>query len=460
MTLLNYLMRRETDLSAVAVQDKYGALSYGQLWDEVGVLAAALGRKGLGPGQGVALSLANSRYFVIAALAAVRCGAVVVPFWPSLPGRADLIGAGYCMILGDERLDGVSIGGPSSPLRCVVLMENRRRILIPWMEGPAFVRYTSGTTGRAKGVVLSEQAVVERIGATARNLQVTGRDVVAWTFPMAHHFYATVLTWLSVGATIVIGGDDDHVGLVEMGERHGATLVFLSPVHLRAIVQQGLAPRLAGAGRILSSTFRLDPIWNKAIHAATGKWVSQCYGIIEIGIPLVNLADPGGRMDAVGLPGEGYEVAIRDDGDEGLGSGAIGELLIRGPGMFSGYMESGGPIQGHLDGGWFRTGDMASRDEAGFVVIHGRRKSMIRRNGRLFFPEAAQGRIEALPGVARARVLVGGDRVRGVQVASEGVAVDREKVVAIIGRFGFPIAVEDVQIVDRIATTATGKIRL
>jgi long-chain acyl-CoA synthetase len=255
---------------------------------------------------------------------------------------------------------------------------------------PAFVRFSSGTTGTCKGVVLSHATLRERLDSANRRLSITAADRVLWTLPMAHHFAVSILLYLREGATVVLpegslGGD-----LLAAAREHGATVFYGSPFQaaLLAAEDSGLAwPALRLA---VSTAAPLRRETAEDFFRRYGMRLSQGFGIIEAGLPLLNTSghDPGG----IGIPDD-FEVHLADQ-----------ELCLRGPGLFDAYLSPWRSRREVMDDGWFHTGDLARRGDDGSLRLVGRLKSVINVGGSKCFPEEIEEVLREHPGVSEARV--------------------------------------------------------
>src|SRR5580698_4471065 len=225
-----------------AIIDAGGALDYESLWREVEALRVQLDRLGVSKGQGVGVRARNGRAFVIGALAALGCGAVIMPIHHQMkPGElAEMLEqAPLCAILDDGS------GGVAQPGKTVALenpganglrftkLDNSQPPLAPGIADAAFVRFTSGTTGAAKGVVLTHRDVLERTRAANAGLGLTSADKILWVLPMAYHFYVSIILYLEIGATVIVSADYLAGSLLETAAKHDATFLYITPMHVR-----------------------------------------------------------------------------------------------------------------------------------------------------------------------------------------------------------------------------------
>jgi acyl-CoA synthetase (AMP-forming)/AMP-acid ligase II len=396
-----------------AIIDAAGSMDYQSLWREIEALRIQLVELGVREGQGVGMQGRNGRSFVIGALAASGCGAVVMPIHHLLKPdemSAMLARAPLCAILDDG--SGRAPAGETAELKVpegVSLRFTRLPVpqvsLVSWIPDAAFLRFTSGTTGAAKGVILTHQGVLERTRAANAGLGLTPRDRVLWVLPMSYHFYASILLYLEAGSTIVVGPDYLAESILEAAWKHEATFLYVTPMHVRMLSAEvsgrGLPPSLR---KVMSVSSRLHPQTARDFFARYGVPVAQGYGIIEVGLPLMNLQDAAEHPEAVGRPLPGFETIILDEQMKPVADGQTGQLGLRGPGMFAGYLNPPKRRDEVLRDGWFLTGDLAHRDDAGRIVIDGRIKTVIDVAGHKVFPEEVAAVLDQHPAVLHSRV--------------------------------------------------------
>jgi long-chain acyl-CoA synthetase len=327
---------------------------------------------------------------------------------------------------------------------------------------PAFIRFSSGTTGESKGVVLGHEALLERVRSANRRLGIGRGDRVLWTLPMAHHFAVSIVLYLLEGATTVLENAHLAAEILETARRTGSTVIYGSPFHhsLLAAEPSGLPwPTLRLA---VSTASSLREETARAFHARFGVPLSQGLGIIEAGLPLLNDA-PLEKPLSVGKPHDFQIRVVREDGTP-CGPGETGELQVRGPGLFDAYLlpwtERAEPD------GWFSTGDLVEQDSAGYVFIRGRRKSVINFGGMKFFPEEVEAVLCRHPQVAECRVSGEAHEQWGQIPVAEVVPVDpqsRPGAAALskycrawIASYKVPIRF---RFVDELPRTASGKIK-
>ena len=396
-----------------AIIDAGGSLDYQSLWREVEALRVQLERLGVSKGQGVGVRARNGRAFVIGALAALGCGAVIMPIHHQMkPAEmADMLArAPLCAILDDgsgpaQAGQTVTLENPGGNGLRFTRLDGPQPPLAPGIKDAAFVRFTSGTTGQSKGVVLTHRDVLERTQAANAGLGLTCDDTILWVLPMAYHFYVSIILYLEVGAAVVVNTDYLAENILDAAAKHQATFLYVTPMHVRMLTSEKsgrvLPPSLK---RVMSVSSRLDPQAARDFQARYHVPVSQGFGIIEVGLPIMNLAEAAEHPEAIGRPVPGFEAMIVDESVKPLPEGETGQLALRGPGIFSGYLNPPRSRAEVLHDGWFLTGDLAHRDHGGRIVLDGRTSSVMHVAGHKVFPEEIAGVLDQHPAVLRSRV--------------------------------------------------------
>jgi acyl-coenzyme A synthetase/AMP-(fatty) acid ligase len=203
----------------------------------------------------------------------------------------------------------------------------------------------------------------------------------------------------------VVGPDYLAESILDAAWRHEVSFLYVTPMHVRMLTAEAsgraLPPTLK---RVMSVSSRLHPQSARDFHARYGVPVVQGYGIIEVGLPLMNLDDAAEHPEAVGRPLPGFEAVILDEQLKPAAAGQTGQLGLRGPGMFAGYLNPRKLREEALHDGWFLSGDLAHRDDAGRIVIDGRLKTVIDVAGHKVFPEEVAAVLDQHPAVLRSRV--------------------------------------------------------
>lgn len=270
---------------------------------------------------------------------------------------------------------------------------------------PAFIRFTSGTTGDSKGVVLAHQTIKERTEGANSALQITENDCVLWLLPMAYHFAVTIMLFLRKGCAINIAIDDPTATIIAKLLDGKTTFVYATPYHYGNMVSEsektGKIVKIPDTVRLLISTaMPLTADLFAKFAKKFNRYLNQAYGIIECGLPCVNTTPTAGNGLSVGrhLPGYQLRLAIKEQDDY------AGEIVIKGPGFFDAYFDPWVKSDRIMSKGWFYTGDMGHFDPDGTLKIVGRQKSVINFLGLKIFPEQVEQVLLQHPGIAEARV--------------------------------------------------------
>jgi long-chain acyl-CoA synthetase len=259
----------------------------------------------------------------------------------------------------------------------------------------AFIRFSSGTTARSKGVVISHETLLARITAANEALRIGQGDRVLWVLPMAHHFAVSIILYLYHGATTILAPASDPAVMLRLMREHQATVMYGSPYHYTLLAGQPEAAAMKNLRLAVSTAFALSQEVADLFHAKTGLHLTQGMGIIEAGLPLLNLAHAATKPTSIGKPTPSFEVKLDENG----------ELLLRGPGLFDAYLSPWQPRDEVLRDGWFPTGDLAEIDETGCHFLKGRVRSVINVGGMKCFPEEVEAVLTSHPAVKAARVL-------------------------------------------------------
>jgi long-chain acyl-CoA synthetase len=331
---------------------------------------------------------------------------------------------------------------------------------------PAFIRFSSGTTGQSKGIILSHRAIAERIAAVNQGLRISPADRVVWFLPMAHHFVASVLLFLEYGATIVISPSHLARDVLDVAAEHHATVLYGAPYHYALLAAEPAHGSLDSLRMAVCTAASLPLDTASAFERRFGLPLTQAYGLIEMGLPVMNLVRARQKPDAVGRPLPGYEIRLRDEQGREVRGQEVGEVLLRGPGMLDGYLTPWQRRDELAPDGWFATGDLGWVDDEGDLRLVGRTRSVISVAGLKCFPEEIEAALLTHPSVRAARVVPEPHPRLGSVPVAEVVPLDRASPPATselsshcrarLARFKVPI---EFRIVDTIAETASGKVK-
>src|SRR5947208_5100249 len=324
------------------------SLEYGQLAREARRVAAFLIAQGVEPGHRIGLMAPNSLAYLPAAFGLLATGACLTPLATHLtPAEAAQITTevqvnGRLPWPKADRLSGGEGGAVMSGGECdgLTFQWTDRDAAGPvefTQLNPAFIRFTSGTTASSKGVVLSHEATAARVQAADSVLRFTEADRILWVLPLAYHFAVTIVAYVRAGAHILLCPDTLPGALVDSIRRFRPSVLYASPLHFERLGNLGPSEPLTTVRLCLSTSAPITPAVIDRFESVYGVPVGQAYGIIEAGLPCINLRAEGEPPTSVGPPVPGYEIAVFSDEGARLAPGGLGEIAVRGDGLFSAY---------------------------------------------------------------------------------------------------------------------------
>ncbi|MGW6600786.1 acyl-CoA synthetase [Streptomyces sp. NPDC055036] len=257
-------------------------------------------------------------------------------------------------------------------------------------EAPGLIVYTSGTTGPPKGAVVPRRAIATNLDALEDAWQWTADDVLVHALPLfhVHGLILGILGPLRRGGSVRHLGRFDTEGVTrELSS--GATMLFGVPTMYHRIAEAlatdpALAKALAGARLLVSGSAALPVHDHERIAAATGRRVIERYGMTETLMNTSVRADGEPRAGTVGVPLGGVELRLVDESGvafEAYDGETVGEIQVRGPNLFTEYLNRPDATEAAFTDGWFHTGDMAIRDPDGYVRIVGRKATDLIKSG-------------------------------------------------------------------------------
>jgi long-chain acyl-CoA synthetase len=400
-----------------AFRDAQSSVTYAELLDRTGKLAGHLADNGIAAGDTVAIMLPNSVAWVESCFATTRAGAVSVPISYDATEAEILyrLTDADCkaVITSAERGDLFARLKNSAPNLKTIIVTDRgtcsaralryaELISAPPTSPPrdpaslhetAFILYTSGTTGRAKGVQLTVHGMLWVTAACwAPITGLSERDTVLSPLPLFHSYALnlSVLSILAVGASEYIMekfSTSEAVRLLKTGEFSyfpGVPTMFHYLLQATRGEQSVKFPNLrlcASAGAIMPATL------NREFESHLGVPLLDGYGITETSTMVTMNWPSGGRvMGSCGIPVPGLAVRIINLKGQDVAAGQEGELIVHGPNVMPGYHNKPDETRNALRAGWYHTGDLAKSDENGFLTITGRLKELIIRGGQNIAP--------------------------------------------------------------------------
>ena len=444
------------------------AATHGDLDARAGRIGAWLHDRGISPGDVVIISAHSSVAMVAGYLGVLRAGAIVLLVNPTLT-EAEL-----AALVEDSRAVAALAGGDG--LVCLAALRARRvgqlglLISVSGEEGadaalheatehvrsmdalpiaptsPALLAYTSGTTGQPKSLVLSHENLSSSIMAAMLAWLWRPDDVLVHALPLFHqHGLSGVHASLLSGSRTVVLDRFDPQALWSAMAAARASVLFAVPAMYERLVQWAQAadpdPQVRSDLRLaVSGSAPLPVTLAERVRAVLGQLPLERYGTTESGLMVSNPYLGPRRPGTVGLPLPGVELAVVDGKGKPVEDGADGEIVVRGPQVFSGYR--GAPeatAASFFKDGWFRSGDIGRIDPAdGYLSITGRLKDLIITGGMNVYPTEVEVALELSSGVSEAAV-VGvpsqrwGEEVVAVVVPSDD-SVDPEEILVDVRR--------------------------
>ncbi len=379
-------------------------LTYADLQEAIDRASSQLADAGIRQGNCVGLHVTSGLEYIVQTYAVWRLGACIVPIPIELADveKSTILREIHLDFVINSQPDAAFIGDDAADGEIsIVTVRNSRAAPERFSTiNAAFIRFTSGTTGTAKGVVLSHETIAERISAANDALRLNSDDRVVWLLSMSYHFAVSIVAYLNYGATILMPKNlfaDAILGMIE--QRH-ATFVYGSPLQYSWMVSNKGNYDTSSLRLAVSTTAPLRLSLAQKFLEKFGIPLTQALGIIEVGLPCINVDFARSQPTAVGRVGNDYELKLRDSDF----SDDCQEILLRGPGILDAYYEPWRERADIMQDGWFATGDMCNIDEQGCITIQGRSKDLINISGMKFFPQEAESVLCDHPDVKKARV--------------------------------------------------------
>jgi malonyl-CoA/methylmalonyl-CoA synthetase len=433
-----------TDPNRVAMIRSDGtSIANTQLQQMVFGAAAQLVELGIGIGDNVLMSCDPSVELVVAHLAVLMIGAVAVPVntgftateVANIATEADVVLA----IMSDPSrwthasapvLSPSFVNRPENDVD-VSLVEDRIKQLSS--DAPALLLFTSGTTGRPKGALLSHGNILSSAAALVHAWQWTPADRLVLCLPLfhMHGLGVGVHGTLLAGASAVILPSFTEQGVFDAIHAHCATLLFGVPTMWTRLAGHARVAELASLRLCVSGSAPLSPqIWN-ALRDRGDQSIVERYGMTETVMLTSNPYEGDRRPGTVGLALPGVEVRLHEPGADN-----VGEIVVRGPNIFAGYLNRpDANAEAFLADNWFRTGDLGRFDSDGYLEIVGRSKDLIITGGYNVYPADVEAIIRTHSDVAEVAVVgepsdLWGETVTACVVLHENATATSDSLVA------------------------------
>jgi long-chain acyl-CoA synthetase len=479
------------DRIAIAFEDE--RISYAELERRASAVAWWLTDLGITRGDRIAIDLPNIPAFAEVYYGAMKVGAVAVSISAAFKSEEIeyiLRDSGSRILFTTEALYEeagraaarcpeleYTVSAEGSAPRTIAIEEIRNRrprrgsatfpAVVRMIGAPAAILYTSGTTGKSKGAVLTHGNVVSNMSASAHYSTMGSSDVIPLFLPLFHCFGQNFVMngAISAGSTIVLMRRFEREACLAAVREHRATMFFAVPTIYIGLLNSGvLRDDLASIRYYFSAAATMPEEVATRWWERFGTPIHEGYGLTETSPFAAYNHVREYRPGSIGEAIEGVEMRVVDETDHQVDQGTWGEIVIRGPNVMKGYFGREAETAQALRGGWFHSGDIGYVDEDGYFHLVDRVKDMINAAGFKVWPREVEEIIYRVPGVKEAAVVgvedpVKGEVVKAFVVKDAGSSVSASEISdycrAHIAGYKVP---KDVEIVAEIPKSPTGKI--
>lgn len=401
-------------------------LSYADVAAKAGSFAHALTRLGLRPGDRVMVQAEKSVDVVILYLAALRMGAVFVPLNTAYtPAEVAYFvedaepGVLICDPQAEETLKAVAEPHGTQVLTlgpdgsgswyafagdvCSAVYASERST-----SDIATILYTSGTTGRSKGAMLTHGNLLSNAQTLAAAWRFSADDILLHILPVyhAHGLFVAINVAMVSGASIILQSRFDTGDVV--ANLPDATVMMGVPTHYtRLLADERFDRAVAGHMRLFTSgSAPLLASTHEVFSARTGHAILERYGLTETTMNTSNLYDGARKPGTVGPALDGIDVRVVGDDGKPVAAGETGAVEVNGPNVFAGYWRKPEKTYSEFtEDGFFKTGDLGMFDEDGYLTIVGRAKDLVISGGLNVYPKEVEDAIDAVEGVIESAVV-------------------------------------------------------
>lgn len=465
-------------------------LSYWSLLSLAERFSGGLTRLGVRKGDRVAVFLPNLPEYPVVTYGALRIGAVPVLLSSALKGKAIAKyvkhSGAKILVTCDELLDEVKLVGRVGECKKIVVIGDSRPQALDVIKNlgeilqsdippkcelqpndPAFILYTSGTTGEQKGAVLTHGNVLSNIQAVQKHTGMRSDDKIMCFLPLFHCFgqnFVMNATFNAMG-TLILHRRFVLDEILESLVRNQVTMFFSIPPNYRALLELNDIKPFETVRYFFTAadTMPEEIVW--AWLAKYGRQIWEGWGLTETSPFATYNHNARYVFGSVGTPIEGVEVGIVDESGERLSSGEVGEVIVRGPNVFQGYFNEPEATREAIRDGWFYTGDIGTLDERGYLRIVDRKNDRIKVSGFSVWPREIEKfvRTHFGDGIKDIGVIGVPDKEKGempfAYVVAGNPSPSKAEIMKVVGNH-FPgyYRLGGVRFVEQIPKTPTGKI--
>ena len=461
-------------------------ISFGAFAERVAQIAHVLVEHGVGPGDRVAVQAPKDAEMIALYAATLQAGAVFLPL--NTAYTVDELtyfmtdAAPRVIVCQDKMLAALAPVAGSIDARMLTIEADGSGTLTAMAEGRptrfdtvtrdeddlAALLYTSGTTGRSKGAMLSHGNLLSNASALVAAWQITDRDTLIHALPIFHTHGLFVATNTSLLAGVRLhfmrGFNLDAV----LEALPGSTMLMGVPTfYTRLLADERLTrERMANMRLFVSGSAPLLAETHEAFTARTGHHILERYGMTETNMNTSNPFEGARKPGTVGFPLPGTEIRLADANGDPVPEGEVGMIEVRGPNVFSGYLNMPEKTAEELRAdGFFITGDLGQYDDEGYLMIVGRQKDLIITGGYNVYPKEIEDVLNDLEGVEESAVYGVphadfGEMILAAIVPESGASLDadalRSNVEAKLARFKHPRTYE---MLDTLPRNTMGKVQ-
>ncbi len=462
-------------------------MTYAQLASSIEALATTFQSIEPTPGSRVGICARNTVEHLLALLATYVAGKVWVPLNPR-NGRAELdamiAATRPTLVVADEScLDRFT--PTDAP---VVLAKTRRttgssiRGLIAEASGkcpaavhrdpddPQIIKFSGGSTGIPKAVVQSVRVLEAQARGLLEAFEFAADDVNLIAAPLTHGTSCFVLPVLAAGGRHVLVEEPKPAAVLDAFETYGVTTLFAPPTLIYALLADATLGhrRFPSLRHVIYSAAPMSPARIRAAQKALGSVIETSYGQVEapqiISAMRARELEDERNLTSVGRPSSVATVAIMDVDGQTLKAGDVGEIVVRGPLVMSGYLDRADLTEATIVDGWLHTGDLGVIDERGYIYIRGRLRELINTGGFKVFPGDVESVLARHPAVAECCVFgveddKWGEAVHAAVRLSPGSVADADDLIAFVKRELDSVkAPKKIYFIDELPRNAVGKV--
>jgi len=469
------ILDKKSDKIALHYQGK--DLSYSEIFEYTHQFASYLIERGYSKGDRLALFLPNSPQFVIAFFGALRAGLTVVPCSILLSPREIAYqlkdSSSKVLVTLKDLYTKILEATKDLPIETIEFdsikfnksIKSEFKVNINPKEDLATLLYTSGTTGKPKGIMLTHYNLLANAVMMAKWLDLKEEDVILAALPYSHSYGLTTClnSPLYSGSKIVLMQRFNPLEAIELIDKHKVTVFFSVPTMLKSIADV-CKIRLDSLRYCISGASPLTKDIYDQFSRLTKAEILEGYGLSEAS-PVTHCNPPGrSKFGSIGIPMPDTKAKIVEDGKE-LKFNEVGELIVKGPQVTKGYLNLEEETRNTLKDGWLYTGDLAKMDEEGYFYLVDRKKYMINVGGYKVYPKEVEDVLKEHPAIKEVAVvgvkdIYKGEKVKAYLVLKEGFEVKKEEILDFckdkLAKYKIP---EELEFLKDLPKTYTGKVK-